>query len=200
MKRDRIGWGVALLAAATLAFAQGADKPVYKVGDKWVFKQSDGSANSTEWSREITAVATGALTVRFENGTTNEFDEMMNFTQGGVQNVRLLVRYPLKVGDSWSFVRKAGQNGQGEERGEAKVVKIESITVPAGTFECYRIDAKAQFTLRTYNEQREWARWYCPTVKWIVREDLETNTFRPGAGGQSRTKATSELVSFTPGP
>ena len=187
------------LFGAGLASAQTAEKPVYKVGDKWVFTQTHADGKASRWSREIVEVAPDHLTVRLGAANTAEYDDAMNSAPNGAQNARVLVRYPLKVGDSWSFSRRAGSSGQGEERGNAKVTQHESITVPAGRYECFRIEAESTTATRGVNDQQKWVRWYCPAVKWIAREEIRTVSSRYGQGS-SHSEAISELVSFTPGP
>ena len=86
-----------------------------------------------------------------------------------------------------------------KEKGDAKVVAVESITVPAGTFECFRIDVKAEFGARSYQQRNTWSRWYCPKIKWIAKERHETYIYDVTKGGGSPTVETSELVKFTPG-
>jgi hypothetical protein len=190
------------IATCAWCFAGGASgepnaaRPEYKVGDKWVFAAVDGGdAKGSEWSREIIEVVPGGLKARTESGTALLFDEAMNFAENAPENARLLIKYPVQVGATWTFSRRTGQNGQAEERGEAKVVAKETVTVPAGAFECFRIEAKSQTSFQKYSANRVWTRWYCPDIKWIAREVLEMDEFRPGVGGMSRTKQTSELKS-----
>jgi hypothetical protein len=68
--------------------------------------------------------------------------------RGLPEYVRLLARYPLKVGDTWSYTREF-DNPTFQERGDAKVVAYESITVPAETFDCFRVNVKAEFSNRS---------------------------------------------------
>jgi maltoporin len=195
--------GVAFVSMAALAVgtvgAQTAEKPAYKVGDKWVFQQTEADGKTTTWSREIVEVGAGGLKVRMGSGAMGDYDDAMNFGDSGGQNVRVLARYPMKVGDSWSFSRRVGASGQSEERGEAKVTAQESITVRAGQYDCFKVEARSTTATRGVNDQREWVRWYCPAVKWIAREETKTLASRYGQG-TSHSETKSELVSFTPGP
>jgi hypothetical protein len=177
-----------------------SDRPDYKVGDKWTYRMVETVADKTsEWSREITEVGPGnRLLVRLEDGKTNEYDDAMNFAPTGPEDARVLVKFPLKVGASWTFTFKPNTTSNIRENGEAKVVTYESITVPAGKFDCYRVDAKSTAAVRAYNATRQWSRWYCPAIKWIAKEQLETNVFDPTKGGGTRTVATSELTTFSP--
>lgn len=177
-----------------------ADRPDYKVGDKWTYHRVDAVADKTdEWSREITEVGPGNhMVVRTESGSADQSDEAMNFAPAGPEDARVLVKYPLKVGNSWTYSAITNPASLAREKGEVKVVAYESISVPAGTFDCYRIDAEATTAARAYKAQRRWSRWYCPAIKWIGKQHLETNIFNPG-GVNTRTDETSELTSFSPG-
>lgn len=196
-------FGAIVLAAAGLcasAFAQPAgERPKFNVGDKWVFNQSTGDGKTTTWSREIVELPSAEqLRVRMGSGKVEDYDGAMNFMpEGNAERVRVLAKYPLKVGDAWSFSRKFA-NPQIAEEGKAKVVAFESLTVPAGTFQCYRVEAEASLTNKSYKENRTWVRWYCPDVKWIAKETLDTKT-TSRESGSSATAETSELVKFTPG-
>ena len=177
-----------------------SDPPDYKVGDKWTYRMVEKVADKTsEWSREIAEVGPGnRLLGRFEDGRTNEYDNAMNWAPTGPEDARVLVKYPLKVGASWTFTHKPNTTTNVRENGEAKVVSYESITVPAGTFDCYRVDAQATAGARGYSAHRKWSRWYCPAIKWIAKEHVETTINDPGKGGATRTVATSELTAFSP--
>jgi len=187
-----------------LALAQPVmEKPTYAVGDSWEFKQTTSPGDKVETlSRAIVEVLPdGRFRVRFQNNTINEFDAAMNFMfEGNPDYTRVLVKYPLKVGNEWSPARKFQNPGTGES-GEAKVVAYESITVPAGTFECYRVEAKATLNNKAnYYEARTWKRWYCPDVKWIAKDILETqHSERNNPAANGTTVQTLELVKFTPG-
>lgn len=176
-----------------------AEKPKISVGDKWVFNQATADGKTTTWSREIVEVPSAdQLKVRLGNGNVADYDGVMNFMpEGKADYVRVLAKYPLKVGDTWSFSRKFANPGTAEE-GKAKVVAFESLTVPAGTFQCYRVEAEASLTNKAYKENRTWTRWYCPDVKWMAKETLDTKT-TSRESGSSATSETSELVKFIPG-
>jgi hypothetical protein len=190
---------IALTLAYGSALAQPAvEKPTYKVGDRWQFTSTEGDKTST-WSREIVEVRTDGLVVKFGNGTINAYDDAMNFVDAeGPANSRILGRYPLRVGAEWQYTRKAGQKGALDERGSAKVVAYEKATVPAGTYDCYRVETEASITGRLFNEKRTWTRWYCPGIRWIAKERMEVQTFNP-RGPPTNTTSVSELVKFTPG-
>ena len=200
---------VALLAGVIpLAHAQPvADKPVLDVGDSWSFSQRKSDPGAAEgkmdkWSRKIVEILPDdRLRVQLGSGKVADYDGALNWMPDGKREYDLvLVRYPLRVGDKWDISRRFENPGQ-IEMGTAEVVAYESITVPAGTFQCYRVDAKTAINTKYYREFRSWNRWYCPDVKWIAKEKYETSTWsvaNPAANGLVVTQ-TSELVRFTRG-
>lgn len=145
-------------------------------------------------------------------GTTAEFDSAMNWMRDGNPDLRWqLVAFPLAIGKEWSVARKFADPNY-SETGKARVTAVEKVTVPAGTFECYRIEAEALMVGKyrppnpqikvdkDYTETRLWKRWYCPKVKWIAKEVLETRYFHPTNAAASNTVVeTQELVKFTAG-
>lgn len=71
--------------------------------------------------------------------------------------------------------------------------------MPAGTFDCFRVES--EYTAISYPEalNRSLVRWYCPPVKYIAKEiSSETVTTKQGFGRQAIV--TSELERFTAGP
>jgi hypothetical protein len=190
---------IAIGVSAGVHAQQAAEKPKLSIGDRWEFTQSAADGKKTPWSREVVEIPSGGqLRVRLGGGSIADYDDAMNFMpEGKAEYLRLLVKYPLKVGDEWTFSRKFANPSVGEQ-GKAKVVAFEPLTVPAGTFQCFRVEADASLTNKAYKENRTWVRWYCPDVKWIAKEVLETRTTSRESGSSS-TVETSELVKFTPG-
>jgi hypothetical protein len=192
---------VGLLAWSGIAGSQStANKPDWKVGDSWEFRSvTSPEDKESKWSRQIVELLPEErIRVRFGDGKLEQYDTALNFIpEGRADFTRVLVRYPLKVGDEWSYARKFN-NQNWEEKGTAKVAAYETITVPAGTYECYRVEVDASFGAMGSSTQSLWSRWYCPKVKWIAKERLETRVFRRRDPAQM-TVQTSELVKFTPG-
>jgi hypothetical protein len=190
------------LCVAVAAHAQPvADKPKYAVGDRWEYKgrmMPDDTPNDA--TRTVVEIArSDLLKIRQETGKVVEYDGAMNFMPGGEKDyARVLVRYPLKVGDEWQMTRKFPNPGT-VETVKGKVVAYEPVTVPAGTFQCYRIEATTALTNGDYKENRGWTRWYCPEIKWYAKERIDTTIVSPGKPQSSGTKVlAAELVKFTP--
>ena len=196
--------GIVALCVVLSAAAQSqpaAERPKFDVGDKWKFSDVAADGKKGSWSREIVEIpAAGQLRVRLGNGNIADYDGAMNvMPESKPERARALAKYPLQLGSEWAVARKFPNPGT-DERGSAKVVAFETITVPAGAFQCYRVEAQTSLTNKTYNETRSWVRWYCPAVKWIAKEIVETRTFNPAnPAATGTTVQTSELVKFTPG-
>lgn len=140
------------------------------------------------------------IQVRNGDGKLFQYDRALNYIfagDGDVDQVQAYVRYPLKVGDEWTYATKSGSL-QGITSASVKVATYESITVPAGTFSCYRLDIVENYGNKGYGEFVLRTRWYCPEVKWIAKERVETSITH--ANGKFETTVTvSELVKFTAG-
>ena len=94
-----LSFGIAAFSTLALsASAQApetAGKPTFNVGDKWEFKQSTADGKIALRSREIVGTsADGELKIHVGQG------------QGFPDDVRLLSKFPFKVGDTWTFSRK----------------------------------------------------------------------------------------------
>jgi hypothetical protein len=184
------------------ASAQAAmDKPMYAIGDKWEFARvsSDGTKNT--WTREIVEMpAAGRLRVKFGNGTVSDYDDAMNpMPEGDPERTYRLVVYPLKRTTEWSLSRRFPDPNVGET-GTGRVTSMERVTVPAGTFECYRTEIASSRTNKQLKTNTQWVRWYCPEVKWLAKQIVETYTYNPYNPAATGTVVeTSELVKFTPG-
>jgi hypothetical protein len=193
----------AWLMCSSVVFAQPTtDKPKIVVGDKWQFANiTDPGAKMDTWSRAVVEVPEGdRLRVKLGSGTIADYDGAMDWMpEGNLDYRRQLVAYPLGLGKEWSVARRF-PNPSTSETGKARVAAQEQITVPAGTFQCWRIEAEASLVNKTYSERRIWTRWYCPEVKWIAKEIVETTTYNPyNPAANGRTLTTSELVRFTAG-
>ncbi len=190
-----------LVASRPIAAQPVFERPDYAPGDMWQFqfkRESDGT--SGRWRRTIDALVSGdRFAVRHGNGTVEYFDRSLNFVGGTPEgDPRELVRFPLKVGDSWTFTRRFADPGA-EDRGSVTVAAYERITVPAGTFDCFRLEATLSAASASRTIAGKNVRWYCPEIKWFAKEhfeDLVTEKYVIG----SRLSQTSELIRYRPAP
>jgi hypothetical protein len=179
-----------------------ADKPDFRPGDSWEFLAKEAKrGKSTVWTRAIEAIESPErIAVKQHPGTTAYYDSALNPLLWGRSDwARLLVRYPLHVGDEWTFSINFTNPYYGEI-GRGKVIAYESLQVPAGTFQCYRVEAESTYGSKYYTEYRVWIRWYCPEIKWLAKDILMTRTHNvANPAGNDETTVTSVLVKFKPG-
>ena len=179
-----------------------AEKPEHRVGDTWVFKMVESPGEQvSEWSRSVVEVLPpDRLSVRIENGELYPYTIAgTRIRPRGTEYSRELMRFPVYVGDRWTFARKIPE-GSLEEKGTGAVVAYETLNVPAGTFECFRHDVEAWINRGVQSTVHiKWKRWYCPSIRWIAKEVIETEV-GTSYGPATRTSSVSELVRFTSGP
>jgi hypothetical protein len=95
----------------------------------------------------------------------------------------VLLKAPMKIGDSWDFGSAAGK---AYHKGTRVVVGVEKIKVPAGTFETVRIDINSTLVTGALAQKLEYSEWYAPNVgqvkwKWKDGGDIwSLKSFTPG--------------------
>ena len=177
-----------------------ADLPRYKSGDAWEFRYVQKSGKSGVWARTIDEVLPNdRVKVRREDDNFEYGDYSLNYVgQTPTGQPRVLVRYPLRVGDEWSFGRKF-ENPGAEQTGTVRVAAYEEITVPAGTFQCFRIEADTTGVGYPTTTHTTRIRWYCPQIRWIAKE-IRRDVVSTKLGLGSTLDQVSELVRFQAGP
>lgn len=112
---------------------------------------------------------------------------------------RVLARFPMHVGDSWTIGMPGSSPSVGED-GSAAVKAIDKIELPVRSLECYRIGYETTSGARNFEQRRTYTRWYCPAVKWFAKEVVILRTsdnFNPANNGEITTMLV--LTKFTPG-
>lgn len=184
------------------ALAQTAEMPAVKAGDAWVYTQTTDSGKGPKeatWSRKVVAVgADGGIEVQIGE-RVHELDASGNYqdTRGAEYN-RTTYRFPMQVGSEWTYVAKFGAQVLMEQRGRYQVVAWEPLTVPAGTFDCFRVQGKAEAAYKaSYQQAIEETYWYCPKVNAIGKLQRETSTFSRDSPS-SRETVEQVLIRYTP--
>jgi hypothetical protein len=211
--RMRVRWasaacGVAVAAWAPLLTAQTAERPRWRVGDKWVFRQrvQPPPVDST-WDVSVTeALPDGHFKVRYSSGLVAEFDGEGNRidVRGPEYSWRTLA-FPLSVGHTWTHDYKiAGETWSGYVNSRWNVLAYEKVTVPAGTFDCFKVEGMVHsywsggarvFTSMNRGLQHTYY-WYCPEVSWAAKWIIDNTANMSGA----RTTTVWELEAFTRKP
>jgi hypothetical protein len=193
---------------ATYAFAQNPDKPDIHVGDRWSWQHTNGLANEMDFTQIQDIVEVSANEIRTRVRVKGKpGSAIATYTREWNPIDVVSARYapylkdfafPLEIGKKWEgnadkMLFSNGKHGKFSLKGE--VVAFEKVTVPAGTFDAYKInvvldasstdeDANIGNTIETY--------WYVPSVKRYVK--LE-NTFK--RDGRVRSKDIYELLEYS---
>jgi hypothetical protein len=218
----RFALGITMLLAGMLlhssALAQSlsrADRPELKIGDQWVYRLSDARTGEKRWegTHVLEALTEDRIVVRTGPAGRNTYTRDWNLTemkQG--DSVTFAARpawgyyqFPLEVGKQWDAKFDAtSRGGQRTARWQWKVrvEAVESVNVPAGTFEAFKLRYEGYFNVsegtRNWNGSRSETLWYAPAVKRHVRFEFEERA--TWAGGSSYDHVRVELVSSKPGP
>lgn len=204
-----------------------ADVPTFRVGDKWVYRATDGFRSPLRWdeTHEVIAVAPGAITVRVtETGPSARATRTEVWAAPGRLSIgpvfdeesrrftppARIYDFPMSPGQRWNqwvgnvnnATQKAGQINR-----YVSVGGWEKVATPAGTF-----DAIALRVLMRLDDEEFWRGpttcnyliYYAPAVGAMVRaqknaEYWEKSDRRDGVGAIQSQHATLELLSFTPG-
>jgi hypothetical protein len=136
---DRVGAVPGFLGAEPLG-------RVFSVGDQWSFKTIDRlTRREGSMDLRVTQVEAGADRVTYNNGQFHS-DLMGNATStnmGALDSPRQFYPATLQVGKRWvsNFVQRQS-GGLQRFRYDVRVVAKENVSVPAGQFTAYRIEAQ----------------------------------------------------------
>lgn len=181
--------------------AEDAGRPHVSVGDSWLFAVYYAVPSTTPnrtWT--ITSVSPDRL-VGTENGEPLTLTGELNVVDSPRQsesNPRML-SFPLKVGKRWQFKSEwlfKPKSSRGTIAMDVVVVGNETVDVPAGKFEAFRLEATGELggsspSNTFYAGQTTTTYWYSPVAKAVVKS-VHHNPY------QGTT--TVELVSFKARP
>lgn len=179
------------LLLSGLANAQNVERPAIEVGDRWKYETKDTLTNlpTSQTERIVTALGNDRIEVT-ENGSpavyTTEWNPLET-PENRFEPASRAYKFPLAVGDKWRHEGKSlnkATGSEGRSQYDVKVVSQEKITVPAGSFDTYKLVMEGYFTghnmgrsisfpfTRTY--------WYAPSAKASVKieNDAPRNNWR----------------------
>ena len=167
-----------LILVAPMAQAQTAERPLWKAGYKWAYHQVGGLPPvESDWSREVTeSLANGTFSVRTNTGSTLVFDgETNSLDPRGPEYSWKRFSFPLSVGKRWTYSRRLASGPRdGNEKATWEVKAYERLAVPAGAFDCFRVEGVVwqTWTQAIYGPSsghEDATYWYCPEVKWVAK-------------------------------
>ena len=168
---------------------------IYTVGDTAVIRQSDFLTGVEERTATIrvTRVDTDADRVEYNDGRSIT-DLMGNFIKNGPVEFDSPVQFSpgeFQVGKKWTAAFRRTQNGKiSNAYFDLHIIGRETITVPAGSFDCFRIEGRGWNT--TVGARLEVNLWMVPGLNFAVRREIVTRN-RRGQFGQTERH---ELVSL----
>jgi hypothetical protein len=208
MKSTLLGFAAALvlLGAASAAVAP-VPAPDVHVGDSWKFRTLDGFTNETQFesTQRVVDLNDREIVIELHN-LTKDKTAVRYFTRewnavdtddGKYDPYYPEFKFPLTAGAAWSekytWIALAGAVSSGFVK--ATVSAPEKVTVPAGTFDAFRIDRDQE--IRGNNESAvvtntHMTTWYAPAVRRFVRREWTITR-----DGRVRGKTAMELVEYT---
>ena len=182
--REVLALGAFLAAAAAVGqtLVTRADSPEIKVGDHWKQEQKDKRTGNKE--SEINRTVT-AVTATLVEGTENDGKFAMTSELNPVESTTVVISgdpkflsFPLEVGKKWSFkynFANKTNEGKGRVQLDAEVLAYEKVTVPAGSFDAFRIQAKGFWNndASRQNGRSKFIYWYAPAARSVVRTEYE---------------------------
>ncbi len=177
LARGLIAFGLLLYGCASAPPAQVAaiadqsviaERPEWRVGDRWLYRTASGRT----FAREVEGREGNLWVVRVGSARWSITDDLAVKTtaQNDFEPAINYFDWPLRVKKSWT-VDCLCKNTGAKVKGWPAVERYEAVTVPAGTFNAFKI----HWTDGT--NRRPQVYWYAPAVKSFVRwEDHEAGT------------------------
>ena len=217
----RAGLALLIFSWTTIGLAQApqrAERPVVKVGDSPVYRDltvRTGEKRDTTFA--VIMMDADRIVTETSGATsgTRTFTRDFNLVEIKTGDLVTFVakpswpflQFPLEVGRRWDtpFEVDAKVRGQPVDRHakwqwKARVVAVEPVTVPAGTFQAFRIEYDGSFATRQGNQSwtgthKETA-WYAPEVGRFAKRDYE----EAAPARNFLEHHVVELLSFKPAP
>lgn len=197
-----------LLGLPVLAMSQtaaSAERPELKPGDRWEYRVLDGW-NNQETSRFTVAFERqeGERLIYQRKASTDaepkavreDLDQNTCVPRlDSEQEVcAVSLKFPIATGQTAAWDRYPLASREGHTQAKCTVAGQESVKVPAGTFDTWRIDCRGFWNHRSGNSgQLSVSVWYAPQAARNARVAVETRL----PNGAQNVKTVTELVSFT---
>ena len=196
---------IAVVAFSTAVGAQGtnAERPGTKVGDSWTYSFHDTrySRPASSYTETVESVTADKITATWKNhdlgkSGTDVFDRDMGNLSSQGYRIRAY-DFPLTVGKTWTFEYDASSGDKSwHHKVTGKVVGLEKVTVPAGTFNTAKVELTDYYN-GSANGGWTWSgvvtdtRWYSPQVRNYVRRTFVDS------GSSSSAPVIRELLKYS---
>lgn len=203
--------GCLVLFLVSISWAQEkVESPVWKVGDKWVYKSDSGIETTMECvgdEKDLFVVNRNVSQGQRKGKSTLYYDKKdltcVKITRNGKEDkeerdrMKKGFNFPLFPGKKWtsrySFYNPA-YNMDNDISPEYSVIGVEDVQVPAGKFKALKVMVKLNIT-ELKPPQRQFSGvfhyWWAPDVRAIVKYETDRSSLFERAEYQKY-----ELVSF----
>ena len=167
-----------------------ADRPELKVGDTWVVQNSDARTGEKRPELTLTVREVTSDNIVLETGTgrrrTYTRDWNIIETKSGdtvtfsAKPYWTRYQFPLEVGKKWEAQWETTSTNQTIRwKGETQVEGVETVTVPAGTFQAFKLRFKGYYNgyqrvgTGSFTGVRNETAWYSPDAKRFVKIEFQ---------------------------
>lgn len=174
----------------------GIARPTWRAGDRWIYAWTMGATKGVKTSevlgvREVGGVQYNVLRVEAAHlYYTSDLHWAANIVESRVvaraTPPQPWFNWPLEVGKRWQYqgVYEA-QERKDQMRDLYRVVGVESVEVPAGTFRTFKIVREVESAVADQYWYAPDVRWY---VKWVGRRGMDEfqevlQEYRPATSG-----------------
>jgi hypothetical protein len=192
----------AAILASVPAFGQEAPLPAPNVGDVWRFRRIDLWTDQETSVLEYRLVRLTPDRLVLENSATRrklyrtrDANPCRRPTPGEEQVCAGPFRFPLKVGNRHRYEDFPSSDRQVKLWADCVVAAREQVSVPAGSFDAYRIECDGTWTPVSREPlSGRWSEtvWYAPAVHWWVKQTLFNRTWT----GVLQDKTAFELIEY----
>ena len=174
---------VVLALGTAPALAQRTERPEVRAGDRWEYVVHLTDPSTTSKRTVVIDAVTSTRIEATENGQPLILTADMNALDSPRERSSnpMLLRFPLAVGDHWTFAndylyKPTGSTGRAVA--DVMVVAHERVAVRAGEFEAFKLEAKTRIGGKSpkgslLDAESFTTYWYAPAaravVKWVQR-------------------------------
>jgi len=195
---------VEIVSAPDNPYGKGAASAdtAYRVGDSYQYRQFDLLTQQQLKPGRPRITAITEHEVIYNDGTlvTDRLGNMLRTPQGAVWSPNQTAPFDFAVGKRWNtrFRVIPPKGGNSTVELELRIVDREKITVPAGTFYAFRVEATGWQTGssvggRNLHVRWDWKTWYAPRE---VRRPIAFEWFNHHVSGKILRATRTELVAF----
>lgn len=177
------------LDPASPALPERIELPTFHPGDRWHWEQREpvGGPVTEQIDRVVQTVSDGEVRGTQGKGPFAMTTDLMVMRTPGtwVRGEPRMFSFPMFVGKRWDLAYSFGspEVDRGHQRYAVEVLGVETVTVPAGTFQALKLrGVGAWFNFRVGAEGTgTFTVWYAPVVKNLVKwgyVDRGTNSMR----------------------